>query len=77
MAGWGLCAGLGEIPAASAGMTDLASAGMTDLGCVGVADLGCVGVVEVMAGVAEVMARGWAGSGGLAAGWGCSPIWSG
>ena len=41
-------AGLGcwgsEIPAASAGMTDLARAGMTDLACAGVAELSCVGV---------------------------------
>ena len=36
----GLGAGLGEIPAASAGMTDLARAGVADLARAGVAEAG-------------------------------------
>ena len=47
----GFCAELGEIPAASAGMTEIfcagwrgkASAGMTDLACAGRAEIFCAG----------------------------------
>ena len=55
MAG-GDCTGVGgvcgEIPAASAGMTDLASAGVMELACAGVTELACAGMTEVGRGVA-------------------------
>ena len=49
-AGTGLGARRGEIPAASAGMTDLARAGSDGVGCEGLAELARAGVAEVGAG---------------------------
>ena len=51
----GFRAELGEIPAASAGMTDLACAGGTEIFCAGVTDLACTGGTEIFcAGVTDL-----------------------
>ena len=55
----GLGAQGGEIPAASAGMTDLFCAGMTELFCLGVAELFCLGVTDLFCvGTAELFCAG-------------------
>ena len=53
--GWGLGAGLGEIPAASAGMTELKGAGVAELKGAGVTELKGAGVAICFARVGQ----GW------------------
>ena len=50
----GVRAELGEIPAASAGMTELLRAVMTELACVGMTDLARVGMTDLFARVRRI-----------------------
>ena len=60
-AGAGLRAELGEIPAASAGMTNLARAGMTELASAGGTGSRGAGVTELGSGCDGACERGWDG----------------